>query len=398
MTRSTAKSKSRRTARPINIGFAVTHGFAYYRRALRGIWQYVQARPSWQLTSIAPHRESLQLPRRFQPDGLIVTLNTMGMMKALASWRRPAVNVSDIFSSQPVPRVGVDNVKVGQLAAEHFLERGLRQFAFVGPPRHRFSTERRAAFCEAIERTGHAAIVLSGLPKLEFDPLGHRWDLGPAVYRWLRKLPTPIGIFTPNDLWGVQVVLACHRAGLRVPEDVAVLGVDDDDLYCELTRPRLSSISVPAEQIGFQAVALLERLLKGKQPPQKPLLLPPVGVVARRSSEVLAIDDEDVVAAIRFIREHAHERLRVSDVLAHVPVGRRTLERRCRTALGWGIAEEMRRTHFQRACRLLAGTDLSMEAVALQSGFLGYRHLALVFRKQLGITPTAYRRQMRPSP
>jgi LacI family transcriptional regulator len=123
-----------------------------------------------------------------------------------------------------------------------------------------------------------------------------------------------------------------------------------------------------------------------------------VGVVARRSSEVLAIEDEDVVAAIRFIREHAHERLRVADVLAHVPVGRRTLERQCRAALGWGIAEEMRRTHFQRACRLLVGTDLSMEAVAVQAGFLGYRHLALVFRKELGMTPTAYRRQMRSAP
>ncbi|MBA3312738.1 MAG: substrate-binding domain-containing protein [Planctomycetaceae bacterium] len=130
----------------------------------------------------------------------------------------------------------------------------------------------------------------------------------------MRKLPKPVGIFTPNDLWGVQVILGCRSARLRVPEDVAVLGVDDDDLYCELT----SSIQVPAERIGAEAVALLERLLAGEKRPHEPTLLPPLGVNARRSTEVLAIDDEYVTAAIRFIRENADRPLRVADVVRHV--------------------------------------------------------------------------------
>lgn len=388
-------SKANPTQKATHIGLAFVHGFAYYRRILRGIWRFVEARPQWQLTSIAPEQQSLRMPGRFRPDGLIAAVNTTAMQHALSSWRRPAVNVSAVFSTQPIPRVGVDNAQVGRLAAEHFLERGLSHFAFVGPPRHLFSTERREAYCQALHEAGHSAACYGNLAKLEFDPLGHRWDLGPDVHRWLRKLPRPIGIFTPNDLWGVQVVLACRQAGLRVPEDVAVLGVDDDDLYCELTRPRLSSIIVPSERIGYEAVALLERLLAGEKPPRDPLLLAPVGVNARRSSEALAIDDADVVAAVRFIREHAHQPLRVRHVLAHVPVGRRTLERRCRAALGWGLAEEIRRTHLQRACRLLAGTDLSLQAIAIQSGFHGYRHLALSFRKQFGTTPSAYRQQMR---
>jgi len=393
MTHPGTHAATKPASKPTNIGLAFVHGFAYYRRILRGIWRYVEARPQWQLTSIGPEQQPQRMPGRFRPDGLIVALNTTALLRALSSWRRPAVNVSAVFSKQPFPRVGVDNARVGRLAAAHFLERGLSHFGFVGPPRHLFSTERREAFCEAVGEAGHTAACYGNVAELEFDPLGHRWDLGPDVHRWLRKLPRPVGVFAPNDLWGVQVVLACRRAGLRVPEDVAVLGVDDDDLYCELTRPRLSSIMVPAERIGYVAVALLERLLAGEKRPSEPVLLPPTGVNARRSSEVLAIEDEDLVAAIRFIREHAHQPLRVRDVLEHVAVGRRTLERRCRAALGWGLAEEIRRTHIQRACRLLSGTELSMQAVATQAGFLGYRHLALVFRKQLGMTPTAYRRQ-----
>jgi LacI family transcriptional regulator len=382
-------------SKPTHIGLVFVHSFAYYRRVLRGIGRYVEARPHWQLTSIAPEQQSLRMPGRFRPNGLIVAANTSSLDRALATWRRPAVNVSAVFFEQRFPRVGVDNVQIGRLAAGHFLERGLTHFGFVGPPHQLFSIERRDAFQQALHEAGHETVCYDSRADIEFDPLGHRWDLEPAVQRWLRKLPKPVGVFAPNDLWGMQVVLACRRASLRVPEDVAVVGVDDDDLFCEMIRPRLSSIILPSEQIGYEAIALLERLLSGEKPPAEPILLPPVGVNARRSSEVLAIDDEDVVAAIRYIREHAHEPLRVADVLRHIPVGRRTLERRCRAALGWGLAEEIRRTHFELARRLLSGTDLPVQAVALRSGFTDYRHMALAFRKQLATTPTAYRRRMR---
>lgn len=383
------------TANPINIGLMFVHSFAYYRRVLRGIWRYVETRPQWDLTSIAPDEQPLRIRGRSRPDGLVVALNNAAIEQTLSLWRRPAVNVSAVFPKHRFPRVGVDNRKIGHLAAGHFLEHGLRHFAFVGPPRHLFSVERREAFCEAVAEAGYSAVCYESHTELEFDPLGRRWDLEPGFQRWLWKLPNPAGIFTPNDLWGVQVVVACKRAGIAVPEQAAVLGVDDDDLYCELTRPRLSSIIIPAEQIGYEAVALLERLLKGEKPPRVPILLSPLGVNARRSTEILAIDDEDVVAAIRFIRENAHGPLRVADVLQHVPLARRTLERRCRTALGWGVAEEIRRTRVDRARRLLASTDLSVQAVATQAGYSDYRHLALAFRKQVGVTPTAYRRQSR---
>jgi LacI family transcriptional regulator len=377
---------------PIRIVLVFLHTLGYYRGILRGVRRYVEARPHWLVTSIAPERESLRVP--FQPDGLIASLNTMRLVRSLSTWRRPVVSVSAVFPNLRFPRVGTDNVKIGQVAAAHFQERGLANFGFVGCPNCLFSAEREASFCQAVRDLGHvAACYRSRAPAS--DPIRQRWDLDPAVSKWLRSLRKPVGIFVPNDVWGAQIAEACRRVELRVPEDVAVLGVGNDDLYCELTRPPLSSVIVPAEQIGYEAAALLERLIDGGRPPREPILLPPTGVATRRSSEVLSINDPDVVAAVRYIREHAHLPLRVDDVLRQVPVGRRTLERRCRQTLGRGLAEEIRRMHLQRACRLLAETDLPMKILAEQAGFSDCSHMAVVFRQMLGQSPTAYRRKQR---
>src|SRR5262249_10324845 len=155
------------------------------------------------------------------------------------------------------------NARVGRLAAAHFLDRGLRHFGFVGPPDHAYSTERHAAFCQALREAGHTVACHHAPASLPFDPFCQHWNLDRGVYRWLRALPRPVGVFAPSDDWGVQVSEACRQAGLRVPEDVALLGVDDDDLDCELTRPQLSSIILPAKRIGYEAAALLDRLLAG---------------------------------------------------------------------------------------------------------------------------------------
>src|SRR4029077_18917384 len=150
-------------------------------------------------------------------------------------------------------------------------------------------------------------------------------------------LPKPVGIFASNDVCGAQLSEVCHEAGLHMPEQVALVGVDNDDLFCELARPSLSSVAIPAERIGYEAAALLDRLLAGARPPRRPLLLPPVRLVARQSSDVVALDDADVAAALRVIRAHAHVPLRVADVLREVPVSRRALERRFRKALHRGL-------------------------------------------------------------
>lgn len=377
------------------IGLAVNHSSAYYRGVLRGIAHYAETRPQWLLISIVPEQQSLQSLSRFRPAGVIASLHMQSLVRAFSSWRRPVVNISAVLPGLRFPRVGVDNDHVGRLAAAHFLERGLRHFGFVGPSDHLYSADRHAAYCQVLREAGHAVACHFTPANLPFDPLGRRWDLDRDVYRWLRALPRPMGLFAPTDDWGIQVAEACRHVGLRVPEDAALLGVDDDDLACELMRPRLSSVIVPAERIGYEAAALLDRLLAREAPPAKPVLIPPTGVATRRSTEILAIEDEDVVSAVRFIREHAHLPLRVPDVLRQVSVGRRTLERDFHKALGWGVGEEIRRAHLERAKRLLARTELPMKAVAEQAGFSDFRHMAVVFRRGEGQAPTAYRRQMR---
>lgn len=383
------------TTEPLHIGLVFTYSFTFYRGILRGIRRYMEARPDWRFTVIVPDEHSLRMPVRHRPDGLITSMDTQHVVQSLSSWRRPAVDVSAVFAKVRFPRVRVDNGRVGQLAATHFRERGLQHFAFVGPKGHLYSDERRDAFSQSVQEFGFSVSHYEVRLEPPFDLLSQGWSLDPAFMQWLRGLPKPIGVFVPFDFWGVQMAESCRRAELRVPEDVALLGVDNDDAFCELARPPLSSIMLPTEQIGYEAAVQLERLICGARPTSESILLQPIGVATRRSTETLAIDDREVVAAIRYIREHAHLPIQVDEVLRQVPIGRRTLERRCRATLGWGLGEEIQRSHFERACRLLANTDLPMEAVAVQSGYSGFRHLGLAFRRTLSMAPSAYRGKMR---
>lgn len=226
-----------------------------------------------------------------------------------------------------------------------------------------------------------------------FDPMGRLWAQDRAVARWVRGLPRPVGIFATNDIWGVQLAEVCLRADLRVPEDVAILGVDDDDLLCEFARPALSSIAVPAQRIGYEAAREVDRLLRGVQARSRPLLFPPLGVIARRSTDILAIEDGEVAASLRFIRQHAYQPIRVTDLLRVVPTSRRSLERRFRKVLGRSILDEIRRVHVERASQLLAQTDLTLNSIAERSGFTDAKRFSTVFRQMVGMTPSAYRRR-----
>lgn len=377
----------------VHVGLMLTHDFAYYRAVLSGVRKFAETRPDWVFSTFGP--EHLRVLRRLHPDALIASISSVDLAKTISSWHRPVVNVSAVLPGLPFPRVGVDNAEIGRLAAAHFLERGLRHFGFVGPADFLFSSERETAFRFELEAVGHTLASYHGHKGRPFDATGRGWDLDRGIHRWLRALPKPVGVFVPNDLWGVQVTEVCRQIDLRVPEQVALLGVDNDGMYCELSRPPLSSIQIPAEQIGMEAALLLERILKGKKRKATTVLLSPVGIVPRRSSETLVTDDSDVVTAVRFIRENSHLPLRVPDILQSVPVSRRSLERRVCAVLGHGLGEEIRRVRIERAKRLLSETDLPIKVVAQQSGFSDFRHLAVAFRHDVGQTPTAFRRQLR---
>jgi LacI family transcriptional regulator len=213
--------------------------------------------------------------------------------------------------------------------------------------------------------------------------------------RWIASLPRPLGLVAANDLHGLRALDACRRAGLAVPEVVAVVGADDDAEVCELSDPPLSSVTFHPERVGYEAAALLERLMGGRAAPAEPLLVPPLGVSARQSSDILAIDDPDVAKAIHHIRRHAFEGITVEDVLREVPLSRRALEHRFRRRLGRTPKEEIQRLRFEQAKSLLATTDLPVARISDRLGFHQPAYLSAAFQREAGTSPSAYRRNHR---
>jgi LacI family transcriptional regulator len=383
------------TVKSTRIGLVFNSDLAYSRGVLRGVKQFAQTHPHWILTPIDPETLTAEALRALQPAGLIAHVSSPTLVRILRESGKRLVNVSRALSDLPFPRVGVDHVAVGRMAAAHLWERGLRHYGFIGHPRHAYSSEREAGFREMLAGAEQSLSCFYERSTRSYRSRSRLLALDVRFQRWLRSLPKPTGIFACHDVWGFQAAEACRLIGIRVPDDVAIIGVDNDDLLCELARPSLSSVAIPAERIGQEAASLLDHLLVGAKRPKEPVLIPPLGVVTRQSSDVLALDDPEIVAAVRFIQQHAHLPIRVGDVLRQVSVSRRALERRFFQSMNRSVAEEIRRAHVSRAKELIAGTDLMLGEVARQSGFTDARQLSVVFRQHMAQTPSDYRRQFR---
>ena len=297
------------------------------------------------------------------------------------------VNTARTLSTREIeehhlPTILPDDPAVGRMAYDYFHERGFRSFGFCGHPTAQWSRLRRDAFAAGCKRDGcqfSYASVADGAPQ-----------------EWIRSLPRPCAVLGANDRYAWHIIDACRENKISVPEDIAVLGVDNDSLLTEMVRPTLSSIDLGAERIGFQAAKLLAQLMRRPNSRQAPMEIPPFGVVTRHSTDVLNIDDQAVAESVRFIREHAYEAMTIEDVLTHVAMSRRNLERRFRRAMQRSLLDEIRRVRLDRASKLLRETDLDMPRVAEQSGFANQVRFSTVFREQVGDTPTGYRRRHRP--
>jgi LacI family transcriptional regulator len=380
------------STRSTRIGLVFTHNWAYCREVLKGIKEFAELRPHWILTPVAPEPRAVQALARTRPAGAIVHVFNEATARAVRQLKKPYVNVSGMMREPLTPRVGNDDVACGRLAAQHLIDRGFRHFGFIGSAVHSFSICRERGFVDTIRAFHHAVNSYHEPPRQPFDLIGRMWLQHRAVGRWLASLPRPIGILAADDAWALQLTEVCRQMELRVPEDVSIIGVENDELLCNLARPPLSSVQPDARRVGIEAAQFLDRMLLGRVRPKHSLLLKPARVVERRSTDILAIDDADVAAAIRFIRENGHWPLHVRDILAQVPVSRRSLERRFRLILGRSMLEEIRRVHVERACRLLTETDFPMPTIADSSGFSDAKQLWRVFRQCVGQTPRAFRR------
>jgi LacI family transcriptional regulator len=369
--------------RPRRVALFIESSISYGRGILRGIAKYLRSHGPWSI--FVEQRElGAALPgwiASWNGDG-IVTRSDDPRLRRLGI---PLVALHDRRAPDGrVPALLNDNREIGRLAARHLLDRGFTRLAFVGPPGEFWSTERRAG---AVEVAREVEIFETGRGSWEVEQR--------RLTAWLRRLPRPVGLVAANDVYGLRALDACRRAELAVPETVAVVGADDDAELCELSDPPLSSVRFNPERVGFEAAGLLDRLMKGGKGLKRPLRVAPLGVTARMSTDILAVDDEHIARALRYIRGHACEGMSVKDLLREVPLSRRSLEHRFRRLLGRTPKEEVRRLQVERAKSLLAGTDLKIARVSDEAGFHQPAYLSAVFRRSTGLTPAEYRRKAR---
>jgi LacI family transcriptional regulator len=370
---------------------------------LRGIVRYGRLHGPWSFY-LTPGDFEQALPRMQQwgGTGTIARIETPRIAKAILAANLPtiALDLSDEQLRPGNPLAGLSQVEsdsagAARMAADHLMERGFQWYAFVGIARRVWSRRRQESFCAAIAEHGYATHVYQPPRRKQDRP----WEREQGyLATWLAALPKPIGLMACDDERGREVLEACRIANLQVPEEVAVVGVDNDELLCELADPPLSSVALNAEQGGYRTAELLDQLMRRKGRKPRRLVVEPLHVVTRRSTEIVAIDDRSVAGALNFIHQQAGRPIQIDDVVRHVAISRRALEIRFRDAIGRTILSEIQRIRLQRAKRLLLETDLPLPIVAESAGFGTPSYLVQVFRQRVGVTPAKYRRQVRTGP
>jgi LacI family transcriptional regulator len=400
------------------------HPFAGYDRGLlEGISRYAQLHGPWVFCLAGEHRgvpmlesdstsdklspgglrwrsrrESFSLSR-LEAAGVIGRIQTPAIARNLLSSRLPLIavelNEKQLAAGHPLSKTSqicADSHHAGRIAAEHLIERGFIHFAFCGYEGRLWSDRRLDGFSERLREADHSCRVYE-------PPHRHRalpWDREEAaVTTWLRSLLKPVGVMACNDIRGRQVIEACLQAGLRVPDDVAVVGVDEDRLLCELANPPMSSVVLNLERAGYQAAELLDGLMAGRAQQPQQILVEALWVIARRSTDVLAIEDRHVAAAVRFVRDNCRQPITVSDVVSESHISRRGLEIRFQQILGHSIRQQIQQARLAWGKRLLVETNLSAEKIARACGFSSLSYMSSVFHRELGTTLTDYRRQSR---
>ena len=359
----------------------------------RGVFQY-SLRKNWHLIFQPRGRYEVQkLPANWQGDGVIARVTNEEIANDILDSKLPAVNVSWFdFSAPNIVRCTVDESAVGRMAYEHLRDRGVRQFGYCG-------SLGRGQYIDGVKVAFEEAVRADGFPFFVYQSTAN--ELGPLVWqqetenqqRWLRTLPMPIGIVAYDSPRAMQVSQACESIELSIPQDVVLMAGEHDSLFSELGRPAITAIEHSAYRVGVESADMLERMMRGEKPAAK-LSLPPSGVISRPSTDTVATNDPELAAAIRYIRSHAHHPITVADIAQRSELSRRELERRFKNELGHGPAVEIRRARMDMAKRMLADTDMSVAEIATACGFEYAETLTRLCAKQLGATPSEYRKQV----
>jgi len=368
----------------------------YDRKVIGGIGTYAQHRGRWSLFVEENPLQKLSVLRTHRWDGVIANFDERRIAAVVAGMHVPVVAVGGSYGwyerRSGIPYVSVDEEAVVRLAFEHLRQRGFSRFAFCGFARTRingWSADRGRRLRQMADAAGCRCAIYSGR-----QATMQNWGpLQDELAAWLAGLPKPVGLLACNDARARHVLEACRRSGLRVPEELAVVSVDDDAMLCELTDPPLTSIDPGAHQVGQTAAAVLDRLMAGRRPRQPVITVKPKGLVVRRSSDVVAVADSDVAAALRYILDHACDGIHAEDVARQVTVARITLERHFRTVLGRSIHAEIQRIRLERARRLVAESGVPLKQIGALIGVRQATYFRALFRRHFGCTPAEYRRK-----
>ena len=359
---------------------------------LRGQWSFYRYLPLFQRAPFSDQKSQDLIFRlkHFEADGIIGYLpDSRDLIERIIKKRFPTV-------AQPIlePIEGIVNIlqdpQVGSIGADHLLERGLGHFAFCGT-REYWSRIRQEGFCDQIAKNGQAVHIYPAERRSSTRDTQIR-----SIARWLRKLPLPIGIMASNDERADQVVEACHLADLKIPDQAAILGVDNDEMICGLSNPPLSSIELNFSRVGYEAAERIDQMISGQCIKPTKLYFHPTGIHTRQSTTLLAVNDPEVVQAVRFIRGNARKNITVSDVVSETSSSRRTLQLRFRKALGRTIQEEIQKTRIEQIAHRLIHSTQTIRQIAQDLSFPDDNHFSRLFKRQMNMSPRQYRQRFGP--
>ena len=371
----------------------------YDVKVMAGVAAYMRKVDNWSVyieeNSLAD--QSLPDLRTWHGDGIIADFDDPRVAAHVTASKIPSVGFGGGFGwydpASRIPYFYPDNRAISRLAAGHLLDRGFHHFAFCGYPAsilNGWSQERSREFAGRVGESGFECRTYTGRHRSTRDWEGFRASLA----QWLASLPKPVGLMAADDKRARQVLEVCRLTGIRVPDEVAVIGVDNDEMLCQLSHPSLSSVESGAWRLGHEAAALLDRLMSGRGPRKQKFFADPEGVVTRRSTDVLAVDDAEVARAVAMIRDNAAVGITAQEVCDAVKLSRSTLELRFKQAMGRALFAEIRGVQLKRVESLVRESNLTLKQIAAQCGFASVQHMTTLFAARYGSPPAGYRRQV----